>query len=137
MSAIGLVSIVRGEVPPAAVPRDPDACASSVAQLAAYFSGRLRELDLQLDLSSASAFDAAVWRAAREIPYGQTSSYGEVALIAGRPGAARAVGGSMARCPLTPVVPCHRVIHADGSLGGWGGQAWIKRWLLDLERTGG
>ena len=54
--------------------------------------------------------------------------------MAGHPGAARAAGGSMSRCPLFPVVPCHRVIHADGSIRGWGGDLWIKRWLLDLER---
>ena len=54
--------------------------------------------------------------------------------MAGSPRAARAVGGAMARCPLFPVVPCHRVIHADGSIGGWGPDPWIKRWLLDLER---
>ena len=54
--------------------------------------------------------------------------------MAGYPRAARAAGNAMARCPFFPVVPCHRVIHANGSIGGWGGDIWVKRWLLDLER---
>jgi alkylated DNA nucleotide flippase Atl1 len=54
--------------------------------------------------------------------------------MAGYPRAARAAGNAMARCPFSPVVPCHRVIHADGSIGGWGADTWVKRWLLDLER---
>jgi len=82
-------------------------------------------------------FDAAVYRAAMQIPYGQTASYGEVAAMAGSPRAARAVGGAMARCPLFPVVPCHRVIHADGSIHGWGREPWVKRWLLRHEGWSG
>ena len=54
--------------------------------------------------------------------------------MAGYPRAARAAGNAMARCPFFPVVPCHRVINADGSIGGWGADTWVKRWLLDLER---
>ena len=111
--------------------------APAIAELEAYFAGRLRDFSLPLDLRGAGAFDAAVWTAARQIPYGETASYGELAAMAGHPGAARAAGGSMSRCPLFPVVPCHRVIHADGSIRGWGGDLWIKRWLLDLEREPG
>ena len=80
------------------------------------------------------AFDAAVYAAATAIPYGETASYGEVAAAAGSPRAARAAGGAMSRCPVFPVVPCHRVIHADGSIGGWGSELWLKRWFLDHER---
>jgi methylated-DNA-[protein]-cysteine S-methyltransferase len=134
VSPVGLVSIARGEVPPAGAEADPGPVAPVLRQLDAYFGGRLREFSLALDLTDAAAFDAAVWAAAREIGYGETVSYGELAMMAGHPGAARAVGGSMARCPVAPVVPCHRVIHADGSIGGWGAEPWIKRWLLDLER---
>ena len=134
VSPRGLVSVDRGDVPPPGIARDDDALAPVVAELAAYFAGEQAELATPLDMAGASAFDAAVWTAARRIPYGQTVSYGELALMAGHPGAARAVGGSMARCPFAPVVPCHRVIHADGSIGGWGSQTWVKRWLLDLER---
>ena len=104
-----------------------------IAELEAYFAGRLREFSHAPRPARAGAFDAAVWTATRQIPYGETASYGELALMAGYPGAARAAGGSMSRCPLFPVVPCHRVIHADGSIRGWGGDLWIKRWLLDLE----
>ena len=136
VSPHGLVSITRGDLPEGREPTlDPPAVAPAIAELEAYFDGRLRDFSLPLDLTGAGAFDAAVWTTARQVPYGETASYGELALMAGHPGAARAVGGSMSRCPLFPVVPCHRVIHADGSIRGWGGDLWIKRWLLDLERA--
>ena len=131
----GVASISRGDLPPSDAELDPGACEAAVEQLRAYFHATLSEFDLALDLTDASRFDAAVWSAARAIPYGETASYGELAVMAGHPGAARAVGGAMSRCPLTPVVPCHRVIHADGSIGGWGGESWVKRWLLDLEAS--
>lgn len=131
----GLVSITRSDLPESgsSMP-DPPAVAPAIAELKAYFAGRLRDFSLSLDLRGAGAFDAAVWAAARRIRYGETVSYGELAVMAGHPLAARAVGGSMSRCPLAPVVPCHRVIHADGSIRGWGSDLWIKRRLLDLER---
>jgi len=138
VSPRGLVAVSRGDLPgfdaagPAAL--DRDATAPALAELAAYFAGRLRTFSIPLDLRGAGAFDSAVWLAARQIPYGETASYGELAGMAGHPRAARAAGGSMARCPLSPVVPCHRVIHADGSIRGWGPDTWVKRWLLDLER---
>jgi methylated-DNA-[protein]-cysteine S-methyltransferase len=135
ISPRGLVSITRGELPDDDRPMlDPPAVASAIAELEAYFAGRLREFSLHLDLRGARPFDAAVWTATRQIPYGDTVSYGELAAMAGYPGAARAAGNAMARCPLSPVVPCHRVIHADGSIGGWGADTWVKRWLLDHER---
>jgi methylated-DNA-[protein]-cysteine S-methyltransferase len=134
VSPLGLVSITRGDLPESERPLlDPPPVATAIAELEAYFAGSLRDFSLPLDLRDAGAFDAAVWTAARGIPYGETASYGELALMAGYPGAARAAGGSMSRCHLFPVVPCHRVIHADGSIRGWGGDLWIKRWLLDLE----
>jgi methylated-DNA-[protein]-cysteine S-methyltransferase len=134
ISPAGLVSVDRGAEPPPGAARDDDAGSPVVRQLAAYFTGTGRELTVDLDLGAVSSFDADVYRAARTIPYGATASYGELAIMAGHPGAARAVGRSMARCPFAPVVPCHRVIHADGSIGGWGADTWVKRWLLDLER---
>lgn len=136
VSSAGLVSITRGELPPAGAEADAGAVAPVLDELDAYFAGRLREFSVDLDLTGAAAFDAEVWTAARGIRYGETVSYGELAMIAGHPAAARAVGGSLARCPVAPVVPCHRVIHADGSIGGWGSEPWVKRWLLDLERGG-
>jgi methylated-DNA-[protein]-cysteine S-methyltransferase len=132
-SRAGLAEVLRGELPPAGAEVNEDACAPVVAELAEYFAGTRRELRVPLDLARVSPFDAEVYAAARTIPYGATVSYGELAIMAGRPGAARAVGGAMARCPFSPVVPCHRVIHADGSIGGWGAETWVKRWLLELE----
>jgi methylated-DNA-[protein]-cysteine S-methyltransferase len=138
VSSRGLVSVTRGDDPildhagSAAV--DHGVVAPVIDQLAAYFAGQRRTFSVPLDLGGAGPFDAAVWTAAREIPYGETVSYGELAAMAGHPQAARAAGNAMARCPFSPVVPCHRVIHADGSIGGWGSDTWVKRWLLDLER---
>ena len=141
LSPIGLVSVTRGESPDAdaTAPRalDPEAAAPALAELAEYFAGRRRTFSLELDLRAAGPFDAAVWAAARQIPYGETVSYGELAAMGGYPRAARAAGNAMARCPFSPVVPCHRVIHADGSIGGWGVDRWVKRWLLDHERGAG
>lgn len=139
VSGDGLVGISRGDEPeshgrgPATL--DRDAAGSAIAELTAYLAGQLRTFSVRLDLRGVGAFDAAVWLAARRIPYGATVSYGELAAMAGFPRAARAAGGAMSRCPFSPVVPCHRVIHADGSIGGWGVDTWVKRWLLDLERA--
>jgi len=133
-SAHGLRWIRRDEHPdPQDAAADPEPLADALAQLAAYFAGTRRSFDLLLDLSGVGPFDAAVWAATASIPYGSAVSYGDVAAAIGRPRSARAVGGAMARCPLAPVIPCHRVIRADGSLGGWGRDGWVKRWLLDHE----
>jgi methylated-DNA-[protein]-cysteine S-methyltransferase len=137
VSPRGLVSVTRGEDPDLYVGGrglDPEAAAPVLGELEAYFAGALRTFTIPLDLAGAAAFDAAAWTAAREVPYGETVSYGELAAMAGHPGAARAAGNAMARCPFSPVVPCHRVIHADGSIGGWGADTWVKHWLLDLEQ---
>lgn len=87
-----------------------------------------------LDLRGISAFDAAVYRAVAAIPAGETLTYGEVAVLVGAPGAGRAVGGAMARCPLFPSVPCHRVVRASDGWSGWGGDVGLKRRLLAAER---
>ena len=138
VSPRGLVGISRGDGPDAHDPvLDPDAVAPALRELEAYFAGRLRTFSIPLDFGAAAPFDRATWAAAREIPYGETVSYGELAAMAGHPRAARAAGNAMARCPFFPVVPCHRVIYADGSIGGWGSDTWVKRWLLDLERGAG
>jgi AraC family transcriptional regulator, regulatory protein of adaptative response / methylated-DNA-[protein]-cysteine methyltransferase len=89
----------------------------------------------RLDLRGLSAFDAAVYRAVAAIPAGETVTYGEVAAMVGSPGAARAVGGAMARCPLFPAVPCHRVVRASDGWSGWGGDVALKRRLLCDERV--
>jgi O-6-methylguanine DNA methyltransferase len=87
-----------------------------------------------VDLRGISAFDARVYEVVRSLPAGETATYGEVAMRAGSPGAARAVGNAMARCPLFPAVPCHRVVRASDGWSGWGGSDSVKRRLLDGER---
>jgi methylated-DNA-[protein]-cysteine S-methyltransferase len=102
-------------------------------QLAEYFAGRRRRFDLPLAMTG-TPFQRRVWRALRDIPYGQTTSYGELARRIGRsPAASRAVGMANGRNPLAVVVPCHRVIGADGTLTGFGGGLERKRLLLELE----
>jgi methylated-DNA-[protein]-cysteine S-methyltransferase len=105
-----------------------------VAQLQEYFAGERTDFDVALH-PSGSAFQQRVWAALREIPYGTTESYGHVAARIGKPGSARAVGLANGRNPISIVVPCHRVIGADGSLTGYGGGLERKRRLLDLERA--
>ncbi len=88
----------------------------------------------RLDLRGLPAFDARVYTAVRDVPAGSTVTYGEVAALIGSPRAARAVGGAMARCPLFPAVPCHRVVRASDGWSGWGGDPRLKRRLLEAER---
>jgi len=89
-----------------------------------------------VDLRGLSAFDQAVYEMVRSVPAGDTITYGEVAALIGSPGAARAVGGAMSRCPLFPAVPCHRVVRASDGWSGWGGDVALKRRLLEAERRG-
>ena len=113
---------------------DDDAFADAVEQLAEYFTGERTEFELSLDLVG-TAFQRSVWSALREIPYGETCSYGEIARKLGSPGASRAVGLANGHNPIGIIVPCHRVIGANGSLTGYGGGLERKRMLLDLERS--
>jgi len=101
-------------------------------QLAEYFAGERREFDLELE-PRGSEFERRVWTALAEIPYGETRAYGQIAAAIGAPGQARAVGTANARNPIAVIVPCHRVIGADGSLTGYAGGLERKRLLLDLE----
>ena len=89
-----------------------------------------------VDLRGLSPFDARVYAVVREVPAGETVTYGEVAALVGSPGAARAVGGAMGRCPLFPAVPCHRVVRAADGWSGWGGDVQLKRRLLVAEGVG-
>ena len=102
------------------------------AQLDEYFSGARRAFRLPL-APAGTAFQLAVWEALRAIPYGETVSYAELARRLGNAGSARAVGLANGANPLPIIVPCHRVIGADGSLTGFGGGLYIKRALLSLE----
>jgi methylated-DNA-[protein]-cysteine S-methyltransferase len=106
--------------------------ADAVAQLHEYFDGARRDFDLELALVG-NPFETRVWDALREIPYGETVSYGEIARTIGAPTAARAVGLANGRNPIAVIVPCHRVIGANGTLTGYGGGLERKRFLLDLE----
>jgi methylated-DNA-[protein]-cysteine S-methyltransferase len=101
-------------------------------QLEQYFAGALRAFDLPL-APRGTPFQQGVWHALRAIPYGETISYAELARRIGKPSAMRAVGAANGRNPLPIVVPCHRVIGADGSLTGFGGGLPTKRFLLELE----
>jgi methylated-DNA-[protein]-cysteine S-methyltransferase len=118
---------------------DPGAkCVTSVVQqciteLGQYFGGQRTVFSVRLD-TTGTKFQLAVWRALREIPFGQTISYGAIARAIGRPKAAHAVGGAVGRNPVGIIVPCHRVLGADGSLTGYAGGLERKKWLLEHER---
>ena len=122
-------------------PRPPRSAAEDAhleatrAALRSYFAGRAPALP-PLDLRG-TPFQLAVWRALLEIPWGETRSYGELASRLGRPGAARAIGGANHENPIAILVPCHRVIASGGALGGYGGGAERKRWLLAHEADHG
>lgn len=113
--------------------RDPGPLAAARAQFAAYFDGELRAFDLPMKPVGTS-FQQAVWAALCDIGYGITESYADLAGRIGRPRAVRAVGAANGANPLAIVVPCHRVIGADGSLTGYGGGLDAKRWLLAHEQ---
>jgi methylated-DNA-[protein]-cysteine S-methyltransferase len=106
------------------------------AELTAYFQGELKAFTMPLDFGAdAPPFHRKVWEALRHIPYGQTCSYRDLAHAVGNPQAVRAVGAANGRNPIAIIVPCHRVIGADGSLTGYGGGLPNKRLLLTLETT--
>jgi methylated-DNA-[protein]-cysteine S-methyltransferase len=111
----------------------PERFTDFIGRFQAYFDGLAVDFPDRLDLSRATGFQRRVWRAARLIPRGQTRSYAWLAWHIGRPGAARAVGQALGRNPLPVVVPCHRVLAADGALGGFSGGLEMKRFLLGLE----
>ncbi|MGO9257447.1 MAG: methylated-DNA--[protein]-cysteine S-methyltransferase [Bryobacteraceae bacterium] len=146
-SPAGLCAIQFGLEPPAeapfgvplgpGAPSDPSPqnplLVEALSQLRAYFAGRLREFRLPLSLAGTD-FQIRVWRHLQTIPYGQTRSYSAIAQAIGRPSAVRAVGAANGANPVPIVVPCHRVIGANGKLVGYGGGLPLKRRLLELER---
>ena len=156
-SPVGRLTLVAGaaglqallwpsDVPEAALgPRDAPEPPAPVAgevlrgcaeQLDEYFAGARTRFDVPLD-PQGSSFELEAWRALREIPYGTTVTYGEQARRLGDVRKARAVGAANGRNPISIVVPCHRVVGADGSLTGFGGGLAAKAWLLDHERGQG
>jgi methylated-DNA-[protein]-cysteine S-methyltransferase len=117
---------------------NPQSVQEPLRQLAAYLAGNLREFSLPLDLSRMTAFQKQVLQLTSQIPYAQTSTYKQIAIQAGKPNAARAVGRVEATNPIPLVIPCHRVLGSDGSLHGYGGPGGIKlkAWLIELEQLG-
>lgn len=114
--------------------RDDSAFGEVIAQLDAYFAGDLQRFDVPLR-PAGTEFQRRVWAALQQIPYGRTASYGQLADRVGNPKACRAVGLANGRNPIGIIVPCHRVIGADGTLTGYGGGLQRKRWLLDHETS--
>jgi methylated-DNA-[protein]-cysteine S-methyltransferase len=112
---------------------DDPVLAAAADQLRAWFAGERTAFDLRLDVSAATAFQRRAWLALAEIPYGTTRSYGEQARLLGVPRAARAVGAANGRNPLSIVLPCHRLVGANGALTGFSGGLDVKRALLDHE----
>jgi methylated-DNA-[protein]-cysteine S-methyltransferase len=120
-------------LPPSGAVRDPAAFVKTEAQLEAYFAGQLTGFDVPL-APAGRPFQLAVWSALTRIPYGTTTSYGAIARQLGKSNAAsRAVGAANGQNPVAVIVPCHRVIGADGGLTGYGGGLDRKEWLLRLE----
>jgi methylated-DNA-[protein]-cysteine S-methyltransferase len=117
---------------PTASPEEAARCAAVVTQLEEYFAGRRRVFELEL-APQGTDFQLRVWAEVQRIPYGRTTSYGELARRLDNPLLSRAVGTANGANPIPIVIPCHRVVGADGSLVGYGGGLEIKRALLDLE----
>jgi methylated-DNA-[protein]-cysteine S-methyltransferase len=128
-----MVDQAHAVAPPPDSRRDDAAFAEVAAQLAEYFAGDRTDFDVPLELGG-TEFQRRVWAQLRCIPYGETISYGELARRVGNPRASRAVGLANGRNPVAVIVPCHRVVAADGGLGGYGGGSARKIHLLDLER---
>ncbi len=112
---------------------DPSRLVEVIRQLRAYFAGALRTFDLPL-APEGTPFQQRVWRELLAIPYGETTSYGELARRVGNPRASRAVGLANGSNPISIVIPCHRVIGSSGRLTGYGGGLRNKEWLLGLEQ---
>jgi len=111
--------------------------AEATQQISEYLSGRREEFELPVDWSGMTPFQVRVLERVLAIPRGETRTYGEIARLIGKPGAARAVGRANATNPMPLVIPCHRLVGSDGSLRGFGAPGGIKTklWLLELERT--
>lgn len=133
LSCVGFPEGSRAMQPKPQWPRDDAAFQLARTELTAYFAGALTQFTVPL-APSGTPFQLAVWAALRDIPYGATASYGELANRIGRPSASRAVGAANGANPLPIIIPCHRVIGSSGALTGFGGGLDTKRWLLHHER---
>ncbi|AJE43221.1 methylated-DNA--[protein]-cysteine S-methyltransferase [Streptomyces nodosus] len=132
----GLYMVGQRHRPPEETFGEPDEepFGETIEQLRAYFEGELKDFTLELCLAG-TPFQRKVWEQLRLIPYGETRSYGELADALGNPGASRAVGLANGRNPIGIIVPCHRVVGANGSLTGYGGGLDRKKRLLDFESS--
>ncbi|MBT3388867.1 MAG: methylated-DNA--[protein]-cysteine S-methyltransferase [Chloroflexi bacterium] len=149
VSEAGLVAISLGDeleifnaelaarLPRAQITPDESRTYLFTSQIAAYLAGERTEFDLPIDWSVMSPFQQKALQATLEIPNGETRTYGEIAALAGSPGAARGVGRAEATNPIPLVIPCHRVLNADGKLHGYSGRGGLetKAWLLKLEQA--
>lgn len=108
---------------------------NTISQLDEYINGQRQVFDIPLDLSTGTPFQQKVWQALRQIPYGQTISYAQLANHIGQPTACRAVANANGKNPISLIIPCHRVIASDGKLGGYTGGIEIKQTLLDIEQA--
>jgi methylated-DNA-[protein]-cysteine S-methyltransferase len=133
-SGRGLEGFLRRSLPGARCESGFAPNRAAAVQLVEYLDGKRTAFELEIDLRG-TEFQLAVWRALLAIPYGETRSYGDVARAVGRPDAVRPVGSANGANPLAIVVPCHRVIAADGTLGGYGGGLALKARLLAMERS--
>lgn len=127
------IARIRARLGAVFVPDTNERIRSLEREVAAYFAGDLRSFDTSIELCG-SDFQLSVWKCLLEIPYGETWTYGQVARAIGRPAAVRAVGRANGLNALGIIVPCHRVVGADGKLVGYGGGLWRKQRLLDMER---
>ena len=129
------VGFMEGERPPVQVPhgrKEREILSEAQQQLQEYFEGRLRQFTLPV-APAGTPFQQRVWQELQKVPWGTTTSYGEIAKRIGQPTAVRAVGSANGRNPVAIVIPCHRVIGSDGSLTGYAGGLATKRRLLQLE----
>ncbi len=136
VSRAGITRVWFGDIDlPSDHSEDNPALESAVSQLKEYFAGTRRTFDLPLNVGG-TAFQRRVWEAVREIPFGETRTYLQIARAMGNPGAVRAVGAANGANPVPIVIPCHRVVATGGGLGGYGGGLDLKRWLLAHESAG-
>jgi len=129
----GIVGVTFSKKKPKVQSESHPLLIACLGQLDEYFQGKRRQFDLKLK-PEGTRFQTKVWDRLRKIPFGRTSTYGEIAKAIGRPRAVRAVGGANGRNPIVVIIPCHRVIGQDGSLTGFGAGLWRKEFLLKHER---
>ncbi|MFF0944019.1 methylated-DNA--[protein]-cysteine S-methyltransferase [Kocuria sp. CPCC 205300] len=132
LAALSVEGAREGPVPDSFGPRDDDVLPHVREQLDAYFAGRLQEFDADVVLHG-TPFQVRVWNALAQVPYGTTGTYGQLARTIGAPKAAQAVGAANGRNPVSLLVPCHRIVGANGRLTGYAGGMARKEYLLRLE----